>query len=49
MKFKIALLALVAFLPFQAGAYDDKDVIDYRQHIMKSLDEQVAAVGMIVS
>jgi cytochrome c556 len=28
---------------------DDKDVIDYREHIMKSLDEQTAELGMIVS
>src|SRR4051812_40583523 len=49
MKFKMALIALAAALPLQAWAYDDKDVVDYRQHIMKSLDEQVGAVGMIVS
>lgn len=28
---------------------DDKDVIDYRQNIMKALDSQTAAIGMIVS
>jgi cytochrome c556 len=28
---------------------DDKDVIDYREHIMKTLDEQTAALGMIAS
>jgi cytochrome c556 len=32
-----------------AQAADDKDVIDYREHIMKTLEEQTAAIGMIVS
>jgi cytochrome c556 len=27
---------------------DDQDVVDYRQHIMKTLGEQVAAMGMIL-
>jgi len=49
MTFKIALIAVLAALPLPAMAFEDKDVIDYRQHIMKSLDEQVAAIGMIVS
>jgi cytochrome c556 len=51
MSKKLMLTAVLAatILPFQAFAFDDKDVIDYRQHIMKSLDEQVAAVGMIVA
>jgi cytochrome c556 len=28
---------------------DDKDVVEYRQHIMKSLQEQTAAFGQILS
>lgn len=28
---------------------DDKEVIDYRQHIMKTLNEQSAALGQILS
>src|SRR5258705_12146512 len=28
---------------------DDKDVLDYRQHIMKSLEQQTAALGQILS
>jgi len=32
-----------------AAQADDKDVIDYREHIMKTLQEQTAAIGMIVS
>lgn len=51
MKRRFYLAAAMAtLLPFTAAhAYDDKDVIDYRQHIMVSLDEQTAAFGMIVS
>jgi cytochrome c556 len=40
-------LALLGVLP--AAQADDKDVIDYRQHIMKTLNEQAAAVGQILS
>jgi cytochrome c556 len=32
-----------------AAFASDKDVIDYRQHIMKSLNEQAAALGQILS
>ncbi len=28
---------------------DDKDVIDYRQHIMHTLDEQAVALGQVLS
>lgn len=49
MNFAAAVM-LAALVPVtQAYAYDDKDVIDYRQHIMKALDEQTAAFGMVVS
>ena len=41
-------IAMVVALPIVARA-DDKDVIDYREHIMKTLDAQTAAIGMIVS
>ena len=43
-----AIAALIALLPSLARA-DDKDVIDYREHIMKSLNEQAAALGEILS
>jgi cytochrome c556 len=36
---------LLAALPSRA---DDQDVIDYRTHVMKSLGEQLGAVGMIL-
>jgi cytochrome c556 len=42
----IAFLALsLAALP---GRADDQDVIDYRQHIMKTMGEQMGAIGMIL-
>ena len=41
------LLAL-ALLPLGSIA-DDQDVIDYRRHIMETLDAQVRALGMIMS
>lgn len=30
-----------------AGA-DDQDVIDYRRHVMKTMDEEVAAINMVL-
>ena len=47
--FATAGLVTTLVLPLTAYAVDDKDVIDYRQHIMKTLDEQTAALGMVVS
>jgi cytochrome c556 len=44
-----AVAAMLAAIPAVAGAAEDKDVIDYRQHIMETLDAQTAAIGMIVS
>ncbi len=43
----VAVMAMTA-VPLVARA-DDKDVIDYRQHIMKTLDAQTASLGMTVS
>jgi cytochrome c556 len=40
----VVLLAGVA-----AAHADDQDVIDYRQHIMKTMQEQVDAIGMILA
>src|ERR1700689_3344460 len=45
----VALTALVAILLPAVVSADDQDVIDYREHIMKTLDEQSAALGMILS
>jgi cytochrome c556 len=42
-------VATVALVPISAGAFEDKDVIEYRQQVMKSLDAQTAALGMVVS
>ena len=46
----IAIVAVMAMsvMPLVARA-DDKDVIDYREAIMKTLDEQTAALGMTIS
>jgi cytochrome c556 len=43
------LLPLLAFGVHQAARAEDQDVIDYRQLIMKQLDAESAAIGMIVS
>jgi cytochrome c556 len=48
---KIAALAALALTlaPVAGFAADDKDVIDYRQHVMKTLNEQSGALGQILS
>lgn len=43
-----APLLAMSLLPTLATA-DDQDVIDYRKHIMTTLQAQVAALGMIMS
>jgi len=40
---------LLALGPMQTAIADDDDVISYRQLIMKELDAEAAALGMIVS
>ena len=46
----IIVMAAAAGLQFPAGARaDNQDVIDYRQHIMNTLNEQAAALGEILS
>lgn len=44
----LAAAAFVAVAPVAARA-DDQDVIKYREHIMKTLDAQTAALGQILS
>ena len=46
MVVQISLLAISLSAVVSA---DDQDVIDYREHVMKTLDEQSSAVGMILS
>jgi cytochrome c556 len=41
-------LGAMMLLPM-VGHTDDKDVVDYRQHIMKSLEHQTAVLGQILS
>lgn len=38
-----------SLLPMAAQAADDKDVIDYRQHIMNTMSEQASALGQVLS
>ena len=45
---KSVVLGVITLLPM-VGHTDDKDVVDYRQHIMKSLEQQTAALGQILS
>lgn len=51
MKRRVIGGALNAVLLFTAAACwaDDQDAIDYRKHVMKSLNEQLAAVNMILN
>ncbi len=48
LKAKLLSLALLLAVTLQAAA-DDQDTIDYRQHVMKTLGEQLAAVNMILA
>lgn len=41
-------LAFAAILPAVSSASDPTDVIDYRQHVMKTLDEQTKSLTMIL-
>ena len=43
----VLVIGAVAFVAMAARA-DDQDDIDYRQHIMNTLDEQMAAIQQIV-
>lgn len=43
------LMALIGILQTRAAIADDKAVIEYREHVMKALDGQAAALGQIVS
>ena len=45
---KAVALGVMMLLPM-VGHTDDKDVVEYRQHIMKSLEQQAAALGQILS
>jgi cytochrome c556 len=50
----VALAALAGAMSFSqayaaAATYDEKDVIEYRERIMKTLQEQTAIIGMMAS
>ena len=44
----IAGVVLIAATASSTARADDQDVIDYREHIMKTMGEQVAAIGQIL-
>jgi cytochrome c556 len=49
MMVAIAALLFASLAPPAATGAEDKDTIEYRQHIMKALDAQTAALGMTLS
>jgi cytochrome c556 len=46
--FAIGCAILIGATASAVAHADDQDVIDYRQHIMKTMDEQAAAIGQIL-
>jgi cytochrome c556 len=46
--FAIGCAVFVAAAMSMPARADDQDVIDYREHIMKTMGEQVAAIGQIL-
>lgn len=49
MRTVVQGVALATLLAVSATVFaDDQDVIDYRQHVMKSMGEQLAAIHMIL-
>lgn len=42
-------VAAAALLPCAAQAADPTDVIDYRKHVMQTLEAQTSALGMLMS
>jgi cytochrome c556 len=51
MKSMLAVSAALCgmLVAFSVSAAEDKDIIDYRQHIMRTMEEQTAIIGMIAS
>ena len=50
MRGGLAFVAMAAMLALPAGAHcDDQDTVDYRQHIMRAMDAQTAALGQILA
>ena len=45
----LAVAAAFSLLALSPARADDKDVVEYRQHLMKALGEQAAILGQIVS
>src|ERR1700722_6601175 len=52
MRRQFRILCAVGFATMvilQSAYGDDKDVVDYREHVMNTLNEQSGAVGQILS
>lgn len=49
IKFAGSVAIVAAMLAPVAASADDKDIIDYRQHLMNTLDAQSQIVGQILS
>src|ERR1700733_4595292 len=45
----LCVIALAGASVVSTARADDKDVIDYREHVMNTLNEQSAALGQILS
>jgi cytochrome c556 len=48
VNFSFRCLLLVAVTASTSARADDQDVIDYREHVMKTMGEQAAAIGQIL-
>lgn len=46
---KTVSLFLLLLSPGRAALADDKDIIEYREHVMNTLNEQAGALGQILS
>jgi cytochrome c556 len=44
----LAVVLIVSMLPMKAVHADDQDVIDYREHVMKTMGEQAGAIAQIL-
>jgi cytochrome c556 len=44
----LAVVLIVAMLPMKSVHADDQEVIDYREHIMKTMGEQAGAIAEIL-
>jgi cytochrome c556 len=48
-KYRVLAVATLLFVPLATALADNKDSVDYRAHVMRTLNEQSAALGQILS